>query len=530
MTKSNNTEAADAIRPWPTGKTPRSKFAPKTPAKYWHYRGIAPETVERIGKAAGMVASGKSMAEAARALGMRQQSSLHQLRRKYPDLWESAYSAAAGRVATAIEAARQAVEEDLQAAMKRAVELQAYGKSLARIEREDGIRAQQIVRWQTEHSEQWAALEHQAFAAVQSQTHAGVIEKVRKMAGTDAILQDPDTYLSMADAADKWTKARGESLFATDGEMTLTRFFDEWYKPQRLFQASPGTLKLWECRLKRWRLLTGNPPLTAITPGVLAKFRDALMRTSGQKKNVPASSATVRSALRLIQAVLDKAGPPGRGNRDAAGILPTPPWVRPPREEQLIPKTIRLELLGAVYAAAVSMRWPKLPGIDAPTWWRALLAVCYNSGGLRWRTLFALRMTDVDWTGQRLVIPAERMKSHRPIIVHLNETAMEHLRAIRTDRELVFEWPYDQSWFHRCFAWLQQQAGVSKGEYFGLHTIRKTAATMLWQESPAAAQFALGHTAMEITRKHYVDGGALVATALDHLPQPTAFAGGNRPA
>jgi hypothetical protein len=33
----------------------------------------------------------------------------------------------------------------------------------------------------------------------------------------------------------------------------------------------------------------------------------------------------------------------------------------------------------------------------------------------------------------------------------------------------------------------------------------------------------LGHTSMDITREHYVDGRAIVAKALDALPQPEAF-------
>ena len=56
-----------------------------------------------------------------------------------------------------------------------------------------------------------------------------------------------------------------------------------------------------------------------------------------------------------------------------------------------------------------------------------------------------------------------------------------------------------------------------------MHAIRKTVATMLYEVSPGAAQFALGHTTDDVTRKHYVDGGGLVARALDQLPQPEAF-------
>ncbi|MGA7702263.1 MAG: hypothetical protein WCB27_21925 [Thermoguttaceae bacterium] len=67
---------------------------------------------------------------------------------------------------------------------------------------------------------------------------------------------------------------------------------------------------------------------------------------------------------------------------------------------------------------------------------------------------------------------------------------------------------------------LQDAAGILKKNRFGFHAIRKTVATMLYEVSLGAAQFALGHTTNNVTRKHYVDGGGMVARALDQLPQP----------
>jgi integrase len=116
--------------------------------------------------------------------------------------------------------------------------------------------------------------------------------------------------------------------------------------------------------------------------------------------------------------------------------------------------------------------------------------------------------------------------------VHLTKTVMEHLRAIRTERKYVFPWPspfngqsprHVQDSFFRHFRKLQRIAGITGKDHFGLHTIRKTLATRLWEISPGAAQCALGHTAQDVTKFHYVDGTAMVARALDALPQPAAF-------
>jgi len=42
---------------------------------------------------------------------------------------------------------------------------------------------------------------------------------------------------------------------------------------------------------------------------------------------------------------------------------------------------------------------------------------------------------------------------------------------------------------------------------------------------PQAAQFALGHAGIDVTRQHYVAGDSILARAIDEMPWPAAFAG-----
>ena len=246
----------------------------------------------------------------------------------------------------------------------------------------------------------------------------------------------------------------------------------------------------------------------------------------GNKPHMRASPNSVRAHLRVVQLLLDKLGPPGRRNRDGLGILDIVPWALPPRQVQRIPRTVKLAYLSDCYLAAVGMDRPKFPGVRPPAFWRALLTVAWNTG-LRRGTLFSMRSDEIDWTGCRLMLPAERMKSRRPMVVHLNPAALAALRSIRADRELVFQPPspaWSKSQFYKLFHKLQDLAAIPKKDHFGLHDIRRTAATALWEINPGAAQFALSHTSSDVTRKHYVDGGPLVARALDALPQPQALA------
>lgn len=165
---------------------------------------------------------------------------------------------------------------------------------------------------------------------------------------------------------------------------------------------------------------------------------------------------------------------------------------------------------------------PEIAGVESPDWWRALLVVAYNTG-LRRRSLFELRIADVDWRFHRVDLPPCRMKSRRAQTVHLNPTAMVHLERFKTDRVLVFPWPYNLRHFHTTFHRLQWDAGLPRKSHFGLSNLRKTCATTLWAQSPEAAQLVLGHVSIGTTQTHYVQGTDIAARALDGLPQPQAF-------
>ncbi len=345
------------------------------------------------------------------------------------------------------------------------------------------------------------------------------IASVRQAAGTDAILEDHDKYIKTVSRAHKWAKIKGEALFPTDGKTTLSTFFEDFYKSQCLFDARPATVGSYEVALRLWVKYTGDPAVVSITNETLTRFRDCLLKRHGIKGNNKASGSTVRSKLRHVQALLDKCGPAGPRNREAVGLIQQVPWCRSPREELPIPKIVSKENLQVVYKAADLMNVPSISGIEAPAWWRALIAIAYNTG-LRRRTLFSLRMSDIDLKRRIIVIPAERFKSRRPHVIPLNEDAYIHFLSIRTERELVFPWPSSRWHFDKNFHILQRRAGIPAIEWFGLHALRKTIATELWQTNPQAATLALGHVSGVTTQNHYINPTAIVAQAMNAISAP----------
>lgn len=141
-----------------------------------------------------------------------------------------------------------------------------------------------------------------------------------------------------------------------------------------------------------------------------------------------------------MQAILDCAGPRGRRNRDGAGLLTDVPYAKPPREIVHAPRVWTLPQIGDLYRAAVAMEFPQAFGFKPPAWWKALIAVAYNTA-LRRRALLSICFDDVLWDERALIVRPQYVKTGRGLLLPLNDVALAHLRNIRTDRQCVFEWP-----------------------------------------------------------------------------------------
>jgi len=360
------------------------------------------------------------------------------------------------------------------------------------------------------------------FDAIESELQREVTQWTRAAVGSDAVLDDPDLYFHRATSAEKWCQAAGEPLFPRPAEATLSTFFETYYLPTCLYGASESTIELYRIVLRRWVLLTGDPPLTSIDVALLTRFRDALSKMRGQRLN-RATPDTVACKLRRIQTLLDKAGPSGPRNRDAAGIIEKAPWIRQPRSE---PREVRLvdpEEIGAVYLATVGMERPKIEGLKPPAWWRALIVLAWNTG-LRRRTIFELTWDMCDFEKRYFKIPGRSMKAKRFQIQPFPEVVARHLHVIRrSEHGLIFPWPHGMRYFHRRWDKLLELAGIPVEKHFGLHDIRKTLATTLWGSDPQAAQFVMGHSSATVTARHYVSQTGIVARAVDAIPQPASF-------
>ena len=398
-----------------------------------------------------------------------------------------------------------------------AAALTVQGFTLAEIAERFSINPRSVGEWKTKYPTLWSFAYKEAMK--------GAVEIVRGQAGSDAVLADPDRYVNLAKQTEKWLSKRGETLFHVNDKPTLTTFLETHYIPTCLFEATAGTIQQYRVIVGQWRLLTGDPPLEEITTSLLAKYRDVLLKMRGRKPYERMHPRSVCSKLRVVHTLLAKAAKPGPRNRDAFGLIGEPPWIRPPRCPQT-PRTIVSEQqISDLYLAAVCMEVPRIPGFKAPAWWRALIVVAWATG-LRTSTLLTLRMDDIDWQEKCLRIPGERMKARRPHTAYLADTAVEHLRKIRTDRELVFPWDLNRRQLYFHMHKLQDAAGLPRKDHFAFQTIRRSFGTRLFAVSPGAAMMALGHAGLEVTRNCYINAQVVVQPAVQAMSQPPAFTGG----
>jgi integrase len=404
-----------------------------------------------------------------------------------------------------------------------ATRLLTQGQKLKDVAAELKVAVETIKGWRKRHPELWKS--------AKDATIGRAVLEVRAVAGTNAVLADCATYMRTAMHVDRWSrKATGQPLFvppppaatASDGgNHTVTTFLERYYIPVCLAEASPETVKLYRAEIRKWAVLTGDPPLREISNETMARFREAL-QAYRKRNGSPLSVHTIRTCMRHAQILLDKAGPPRPRNWDAAGFIPYSPWAKLPRPVWGEPKIVPEEWINACYEAAVQMERPSVDGVKPREWWQTLIAVALNTA-LRCRSLFGLRMAHLDWNGRRIVVPAEIMKTGKGLTLPMNDVVYRHLWAIRGTREHVFPWDCSQEWFRRQFKRLQVLAGIPKEKTFGLHALRRTAATILWKHSPQAAQLMLGHATQDITKRSYVNAEEVLAGALATLPQPAAF-------
>ncbi len=326
-------------------------------------------------------------------------------------------------------------------------------------------------------------------------------------------------------------------------QLLLPEYYDRYHLPQFQAEAAAGTLKSYRESLAHWQRVTNNPRLSDCDSSLLASFKAALFnpqvfrRKSGVKApqmslfdmappaaelngRRPLSRATTNKHLRQIAAIFNKAGPAGPKNRDALGILDFVPWTKPLREYRRLPRDVPDEILSAIYRATAAAEFPRLDGVTAADWWKALLASALILG-FRRGGLLALRQSDVDWQRAEIRLEAEADKCREERVKPIGQLVLRHLLRIRTADELLFPWPHSERTFYRQWHRIQDAAGVK--QQVTVHDLKRACGSRFSRiASPWVVQRRLDHSSVA-TSQRYVNASEEETRAVERIPLPAAF-------
>jgi integrase len=312
------------------------------------------------------------------------------------------------------------------------------------------------------------------------------------------------------------------------GSSTLRAFFDALYAPCFLTDARPSTIDEYQQLLRLWEQNTADPPLAAIDVLRLAHFKAALLQRRGRRRGTSSSKHTVNKHLRTLDALLAKAGPPSHHNRDALGILPRAPWVAQCKAPRPRPRPPTSADLSVLYRACAAATLPRRVDVLPAAWWRALLVVVFNIG-LRREALFNLRWDHINTDDHLLHVEWAHDKALGERWKPLNDVALKHLAAIRTDRTHVFAFPHSLTSYYRAWHQIQTAAGLPPAKHFHVHDLKKACGTAYARiADPWVVQQMLDHSTLHTARHYVAAGDDELRAAAQRLPQPDAFRDGAR--
>jgi integrase len=148
-----------------------------------------------------------------------------------------------------------------------------------------------------------------------------------------------------------------------------------------------------------------------------------------------------------------------------------------------------------------------LGGVAASDWFCSLHAVLYDTGE-RIGAVLQTEWEQVDLTEGWIVIRAETRKGRlSDKLSKLHPNTCELLsRIVWPERKRVWVWPYEKSYLWVHYGAILKRAGLPNGRDRKFHCLRKTCATHLTAlASEGAAQQALGHSDVRMTREVYID-------------------------
>jgi hypothetical protein len=121
--------------------------------------------------------------------------------------------------------------------------------------------------------------------------------------------------------------------------MRISEFFGRYFTDVYLARCKKSTRELYRQIVDLWIGEVDDLHLTEITPAHCAEFVTKMMNQPGRAGD-KMSPETVAKYCRHLNTIFLKAAKPGYRNRDAFGFINDPPYCKPPKLYQRLPKEV----------------------------------------------------------------------------------------------------------------------------------------------------------------------------------------------
>jgi len=272
--------------------------------------------------------------------------------------------------------------------------------------------------------------------------------------------------------------------------MLVIKFFETVYQPLRLRGRADGnTARLYRCTIRALANHLGRPPEMADITDDLTVSRYLETRAAKLSPYTVEKERTQIAALHRL--AWERRLPEA----------PFPPTVRAGVLPETSPRAWTIADLQKLAAAAGETRG-YVGGKPAGIWWRALVAVLWESGE---RISAVIDAPASSWQPPVMRIPAAYRKGSRADAVYqFSGSTVALVEAAKSDGPTLFGWPHDKAYLWTKFRQIVQRAGIDGGRAFRFHGIRRAACSHFAAAGGDPVAF-LRHSSARITNRWYLD-------------------------
>ena len=248
--------------------------------------------------------------------------------------------------------------------------------------------------------------------------------------------------------------------------MKLVDFFEDLYRPKRLFGKSQNSVRLHRHSIRSFgRTLGHEPTLADLTEANLLRHMQRVVANQRSRATANKDRAQLVAEWKLAYQM---------------GLVETWPDVAKFPEPDRVPTAWLASDLRKLFQQ-ISAERGTFCGIPRSLWWRTLILTCLDTGE-RINPVFQSRWSWLD--GRWLLMPAEARKGGRRdrkyLLSQPTLDGIAKIRSLQRDAKRIFAWDRCPMYIWVLYGKLLQDAGLPHGRKDKFHRLRKTVASVVY--------------------------------------------------